>query len=89
MLKPKVVKEGPKLRNGLFFNTMMFLKDVMIPRKSSGNLPLTYDENELSPSNLSNATLEDVDSTEGSEHCQSSSMSFQSYLTFTNRISII
>lgn len=44
-----------------FFNTMMFLKDVMIPRESSGNLPLTYDENELSPSNLSNATLEDVD----------------------------
>jgi len=44
-----------------FFNTMMFLKDVMIPRESSGNLPLTYDENELYPSNLSNATLEDVD----------------------------
>lgn len=44
-----------------FFNIMMFLKDVMIPRESSGNLPLTYDENELSPSNLSNATLEDVD----------------------------
>ncbi|CAI6351852.1 unnamed protein product [Macrosiphum euphorbiae] len=44
-----------------FFNTMMFLKDVMIPRESSGNLPLTYDENELSPSYLSNATLEDVD----------------------------
>lgn len=40
---------------------MMFLKDVMIPRESSGNLPLTYDGNELSPSNLSNATLEDVD----------------------------
>jgi len=40
---------------------MMFLKNVMIPRESSGNLPLMYDENELSPSNLSNATLEDVD----------------------------
>lgn len=40
---------------------MMFLKDVMIPRESSGNLPLMYDENELSLSNLSNATLEDVD----------------------------
>lgn len=40
---------------------MMFLKDVMIPRESSGNLPLTYDENELSPRNLSNATLVDVD----------------------------
>jgi hypothetical protein len=36
-------------------------KKKMIPRESSGNLPLTYDENELSPSNLSNATLEDVD----------------------------
>lgn len=43
-----------------FFNTMMFLKDVMIPRESSGNLPLTHIENELSPNNFSNATL-DVD----------------------------
>ncbi|KAF0707576.1 BESS domain-containing protein, partial [Aphis craccivora] len=41
-----------------FFNTMMFLKDVMIPRESSGNLPLTHVENELSPNNFSDATLD-------------------------------
>jgi hypothetical protein len=36
-----------------FFNTMMFLKDVMIPTENSGNSPHTHFQNELSPNDLS------------------------------------